>query len=60
VQFKFFTDNCLHLNELSLKLQGAVKFLDFMFHLIKGFEVKLNLFICYIENRKLKYFKYLK
>ena len=31
-----------------------------MFSLIKGFEVKLNVFICDTENRKFKYFKYLK
>jgi hypothetical protein len=56
----FFTDFCLHLNELNLKLQGTGKSLDFMFSLIKGFEVKLNVFIRDIENRKFKYFKYLK
>lgn len=31
-----------------------------MSSLIKMFGVKLNVFICDIENRKFKYFKYLK
>jgi hypothetical protein len=41
----FFTDFCLHLNELNLKLQGTEKNLEFMFSLIKSFETKLNVFI---------------
>lgn len=55
----FFTDFCLHLNEFNLKLQGTGKSLDFIFSLIKSFEVKLNVFIRSIENLQFKYFKYL-
>lgn len=46
----YFTDFCLHLSELNLKLQGTDKSLDCMFSLMKGFEVKLNVFICDTEN----------
>ncbi|KAE9532613.1 hypothetical protein AGLY_009694, partial [Aphis glycines] len=55
----FFTDLCLHLNELNLKLQGTGKNLEFMFSLIKSFETKLNVFIRDIENHKFKYFQHL-
>lgn len=55
----FFTDFCLHLNELNLKLQGTGKNLEFMFSLIKSFETKLNVFIRDIENHKFKYFQHL-
>jgi hypothetical protein len=40
----FFTDLCLHLNELNSKLQGFNKTVIVMFDLIKAFEAKLNIF----------------
>lgn len=49
----------MHLNEPNLKLQGIGKSLDFMFRLIKCFEIKLNVFIRSIRNYKLKYFRHL-
>lgn len=55
----FFSDFCLHLNELNLKLQGTGKSLDFMFSLIRSFEIKLNVFIRDVENHKFQYFQHL-
>jgi len=52
----FFTDLILHLNTLNKKLQGREKTIEVMFGLIRGFEIKIDMFINDIKSRKFLYF----
>lgn len=52
----FFTDLTLHLNTLNKKLQGRGKTIEVMFGLIKGFEIKIDMFINDVKSGKFLYF----
>ena len=50
----FLTDISNYLNELNIKLQGPAKSIDVMFGIIEGFESKLVIFKCDIDNNNFK------
>lgn len=52
----FFTDLCVHLNELNIKLQGVNKTIIVMFDLIKAFQAKLQIFDRDVVSNTFKYF----
>jgi hypothetical protein len=52
----FFTDLTLHLNTLNKKLQGREKTIEVMFGFIKGFEIKIDMFINDVKSGKFLYF----
>lgn len=56
----FFTDICLHMNDLNMKLQGRGKIITAMYDNIKAFEIKLQIFKRDISTEKFKYFPNLK
>ncbi|XP_025203226.1 zinc finger BED domain-containing protein 5-like [Melanaphis sacchari] len=56
VKLMFFTDLTLHLNTLNKKLQGRGKTIKVMFGLIKGFEMKIDMFINDVKSGKFLYF----
>lgn len=45
VKLMFFTDTTIHLNTLSKKFQGHGQTIEIIFVLIKGFEIKIDIFI---------------
>jgi len=49
-------DLTLHLNTLNKKLQGRGKTIEVMFGLIKGFEIKIDMFINDVKSGKFLYF----
>ena len=53
----FFTDLCLHVNELNSGLQGRNKTFITMFDLIKAFAAKLQVFYRDVASKSFKYFK---
>ena len=53
----FFTDLCLHVNELNSSLQGRNKTIITMYDLIKAFEAKLQVFYRDVVSKTFKYFK---
>ena len=57
LKLMFFTDLCLHVNELNTGLQGRNKTIIIMFDLIKAFEAKLQVFYRDIDSKTFKYFK---
>lgn len=52
----FFTDLCLHLNDLNVKLQGINKTIIVMFDLIEAFSVKLQVFNRDVISNAFRYF----
>ena len=57
LKLMFFTDLCLHVNELNTGLQGRNKTIIIMFDLIKAFEAKLRVFYRDVDSKTFKYFK---
>ena len=57
LKLMFFTDLCLHVNELNTGLQGRNKTIIVMFDLIKAFEAKLRVFYRDVDSKTFKYFK---
>ena len=57
LKLMFFTDLCLHVNELHSGLQGRNKTIITMFDLIKTFAAKLQVFNRDVASRTFKYFK---
>ena len=53
----FFTDLCLHENELNSGLQDHNKTIIVMFDLIKAFKAKLQVFYRDVDSKAFKYFK---
>ncbi|KAE9536184.1 hypothetical protein AGLY_007407 [Aphis glycines] len=52
----FFTDLTLHLNTLNKKLQGRGKTIEVIFGLVKGFEIKIDMFVNDVKSGKFLYF----
>ena len=52
----FLTNLCNHLNQLNIKLQGRGKSIDVMFAIIEGFQAKLTVYKCDMDNNTFKYF----
>ena len=57
LRLMFFTNLCLHVNELNTGLQGRNKTIIIMFDLIKAFEAKLQVFYRDVDSKTSKYFK---
>ena len=57
LKLMFFTDLCLHVNELNTGLQGCNKTIIIMFDLIKAFKAKLRVFYRDVDSKTFKYFK---
>ena len=57
LKLMFFTDLCLHVNELNTGLAGRNKTIIIMFDLIKAFEAKLRVFYRDVDSKTFKYFK---
>ena len=57
LKLMFFTDLCLHVNELNSGLQGRNKTIITMFDLIKAFAAKLQVFYRDVASKSFKYFK---
>ena len=53
----FFSDLCLHLNELNSNLQGGYKTIIIRYTLIKAFEAKLQIFRRDANSKTFDYFK---
>ena len=53
----FFTDLCLHVNELNSSLQGRNKTIITMIDVIKAFAAKLQVFYREVASKTFKYFK---
>ena len=57
LKLMFFTDLCLHVNELNTGLQDRNKTIIIMFDFIKAFEAKLQVFYRDVDPKTFKYFK---